>query len=126
MSALLRFSSVLTLVTRAVHVFAGGSECVDAMYASSFDSYPRETVYACWHLTSLHLALSAVVLLLAGLLPESEAWVTLARAVAAQYVLYALVFLHVARSSGLPQALLKLPQWIVFLPLGLLIGWATL
>ncbi len=126
MSSLLLFASALTLVTFAAHVFAGGSECVDAMYDSSFDSYPRETVYACWHLTSLHLGLSAAVLLLAGLFPGSEAWLTLARAVAVLFVLYALVFLQVARSSGLPQAFLKLAQWIVFLPLGLLIGWATL
>lgn len=126
MSLSLLLASAVAFVVLLAHVFSGGRECVDAMYASSFDSYPRETVYACWHIVSLHLALGVIVLLLAGLLPSSAAAWTLARAVGVLYVLYALVFLQVARSSGLPGGLRALPQWAVLLPLGLYVCWATL
>ncbi|MCP9944026.1 hypothetical protein LUX12_03255 [Streptomyces somaliensis] len=111
-------AGLLAAATAVVHVVAGGRSVVRPLLGSSLPAEPRRTLHAVWHLVTADLSLSSVVLL--ALAWASEPSTPLVLFIAAQYAAYAVVFLVVALTADWPRPLLRLPQWMLLLPVGVL------
>ena len=87
----------------AIHLVAGGAD-VAPLLASVLAEDPRFTLYAVWHLVTATLALLISVL----------------------WLCFGLVFLVVAFTQPGEGLLFKLPQWLLFIPVGALGLWGAL
>lgn len=114
---------VASLALMVVHVVGGGRDVARPMRAAKFDVVARDTMYVVWHAVSAQLGLAGVALVIVGLAP-SAATEPLVRAVATLYLVYAALFVAVARASRRRRALIELGQWMAFLPLGVA-GWVA-
>ncbi|MCU0490946.1 MAG: hypothetical protein MUD01_05140 [Chloroflexaceae bacterium] len=114
-------SGVLAAVTATVHIIVGGKEVTRPLLASAVDYVVKLTMYACWHLVSVALVLSALALLAVGAgLVNAPALVAF---VSALWILFGAVFLVVTLVVAQPRGLLRLPQWVLLLPVGVLGLW---
>ena len=114
-------SGVLAGATTIVHIVGGGKDVVRPLLESSLDDVVKLTLYACWHLVSVSLVLSSLVLLASGGgLVNSPSMVAF---VSTLWLLFGAVFVVVALSIAKPRGLLRLPQWILLLPVGALGLW---
>jgi hypothetical protein len=114
-------AGLLAAMTAAVHTFAGTYEVHAALLNSTLPKPLALLLYACWHLVTVTLCLSAWALLrpLRGRTAESHA--VLAAAIGTAWFLFGLVFLGVSLLvGGSWSMLLVLPQWLLLLPVGVL------
>jgi hypothetical protein len=119
----LLFAALLTTFIAAVHLFAGGADVAAPLLASSLEEEPRLTLYAVWHLVSLTLVLSAIALYVSALPQHAVASRYLALFISILWLGFGAVFLVVAFTQPGEGLLLKMPQWILFLPVGVLGLW---
>ena len=117
---------VFTLVLFVVHVTAGEKECARPMLAADYDATARWTMYVCWHAISAHLLLGGGALLWAGATDSAVVGPVLVAVISTLRLVYAALFLVLAFVSRIERGWLKLPQWMGFLPLGLIGWWAAL
>jgi hypothetical protein len=75
-------------------------------------------LYACWHIVTVVLLGSFVVLFVAVHLRRSASWVVAARFVGALWIAFGLVFVSVSLVFSGPAMLLILGQWILLIPIG--------
>ncbi|MFE9773713.1 hypothetical protein ACFYOV_18995 [Streptomyces sp. NPDC005931] len=103
----------------AIHVVAGGRDVVRPLLAGAVPEEPRRVLHAVWHMVTADLLLAAVALTWLGLRPHPAggpvAWL-----LAAHFVAYAVVFLAVSLTAGWSKPWLRLPQWLLLLPVGVL------
>ncbi len=122
MNRILLVTSLLAAFTAAVHTFVGTAEIQGPLLQSAL---PRELsllLYACWHLVSVTLTLSAVAFFIAArATPASPQPVT--QVLAGMWLCFGLVFIAVALRYADTSMLLKLPQWSLLLPVGALGLW---
>ncbi|MGW4757980.1 hypothetical protein [Streptomyces chartreusis] len=104
----------------AVHLVAGHRDVVRPLLACAFADEPKRVLHAVWHMVSVDLTLSAAVLVCLALADDTSATGLVAWFVAAHFVAYAVAFLVVTLSVGWPKPLLRLPQWILLLPVAVL------
>ena len=111
-------SGILAFFTAGAHVVAGGKEVARPLLEATMDETVKLTMYACWHLVSVSLILSSIALLANGFgffySPPIVAFIS------ALWLLYGIVFLVVNRCIASSPGLLRLPQWILLFPVGLL------
>ena len=119
-------AGVLCLFTALLHLIAGGRDVVRPLTAATMDETARGTLYACWHLVTAALFLSAMALLGLGLRPAYPGAQLLALGISLLFVAFALVFLCITWSRDWRPRLFKLPQWLLLLPVGLLALWGAL
>jgi hypothetical protein len=123
MNRALFFAALLAAFVAAVHVFVGTPEIEGPLLQSALPQEVRLLLYACWHLVSVTLTLSAAAFFIsarASCTPPSHHMVKL---VSYLWICFGLVFIVVALLySGTPM-LLKLPQWALLLPVGALGLW---
>jgi hypothetical protein len=113
-------SGVLAAIAAVIHIAAGGSEVARPLLESSVDQVVKLTMYACWHLVSVALVLSALALLASGsALVDSPLMVAY---ISTLWLLFGLVFLVVTLGMAKPRGLFRLPQWVLLVPVGVL-GW---
>lgn len=116
-------TAILAAFTAAVHVFVGTPEIEGPLLQSALPEEVRLLLYACWHLVSVTLTLSAAAFFVsarAGGTPPPHQMVKL---VSCLWLCFGLVFIVVALLySGAPM-LLKLPQWALLLSVGALGLW---
>jgi hypothetical protein len=113
-------AGLLALFTAAVHVVAGGRGIAAPLLASTLAEVPRITLYGVWHLVSLVLALSGAALLLAAR-PRALAparWMV--AFIGALWLGFGLVLLGIAALQPGGGWWLKLPQWLLLMPVGAL------
>lgn len=113
-------AGLLALFTAAVHVVAGGRGIAAPLLASTLAEVPRVTLYGVWHLVSLVLALSGAALLLAAR-PRALAparWMV--AFIGALWLGFGLVLLGIAALQPGGGWWLKLPQWLLLMPVGAL------
>lgn len=114
---------MLALGITAIHVVAGHESPLLPMLQAPFDEVAKRTMYAVWHIVSVDLALSAGGLMLAGILPRRYAVRgILPLFIGLHYLLWTVVFVVLAVTSSLPNPLVALPQWLLFLPVVVLSG----
>lgn len=113
-------AAALAGLTAGVHVFIGTPEIQEPLLRSQL---PREIallLYACWHLVSVTLCLSSAALALAARRPTNPSMIPLVRFVGASWTGFGLTFIVVALAMSGTDMALKLPQWTLLLPVGIL------
>lgn len=125
MNRLLVIAALLAAFTAAAHIFAGGTDVAVPLLASSIAEEPKLTLYAVWHMASVTLAMSAVALFVGSLPRHAYAARYLVLFVSALWCAFGVVFLVVVAIQPENGWLLKLPQWLLLFPVGLLGLWAA-
>ncbi|HAS6222303.1 TPA: hypothetical protein I7183_23140 [Vibrio vulnificus] len=118
-------SGLLGLFTSLVHVFAGQVDPVRPFLKSELEDIPKATLLACWHLVSVTLLASSIVLSYVGWYGLHEVYLS-TRLIGILYTLFALVFVLVGWFFFGGKVFFKLPQWILLLPIGLLAVYGTM
>ncbi|TDC83573.1 hypothetical protein E1193_08380 [Micromonospora sp. KC606] len=116
-------SGAVAGVTALIHVIAGGPDVVRALLGSTLPDEPMRTLHAVWHFVTADLLLSAVALLGLGLYPESNAPLVLF--IVAHFLAYAAAFVVVTLRAEWSRPLLRLPQWMLLLPVAILAAAGT-
>lgn len=120
MNGKLLCAGLLALFTAAVHLVAGGRGIATPLLASTLADVPRITMYGVWHLVSLVLALSGAALLVAArprALPAARWMVAF---IGLLWLGFGLVVLGIAALQPGSGWWLKLPQWVLLMPVGAL------
>lgn len=117
-SVALALASVLAIFTAALHALLGGREILRPVLASSLSREVRHVVEVVWHMLTWHLLLLGVAFGWAARSPAA-AWVTWVTVWGGVTCLgYAALFFGFALARF--GDLRRLPQWTLFLPMGLL------
>ncbi|MFF9012043.1 hypothetical protein ACF09C_03605 [Streptomyces sp. NPDC014870] len=120
MNGWLLAAGVTAFGVAAVHVVAGGRDVVRPLLSCGLADEPRRVLHAVWHMVSVDLVLSAAALVLLALTEDTSATGPMAWFVAAHFLAYAVVFLVVTLAVGWTRPLLRLPQWMLLLPVAVL------
>ncbi|MDH5902269.1 hypothetical protein AB4242_05135 [Vibrio splendidus] len=118
-------SGLLALFTTLVHVFAGQIDPVRPFLKSKLDDIPKATLLACWHLVSVTLFVSSLMLLYVGWYGIDSLYF-LIQLLGFLYILYASVFVAVGLYFFGAKVFVKLPQWTLLLPIGLLANYGAM
>ncbi|WP_114767914.1 hypothetical protein [Vibrio rhodolitus] len=117
MNIWLLIAGVLGIFTALVHVFAGQVDPVRPFLKSTLAEVPKATLLACWHLVSVTLISSSLVILYIAWFDFSLQYL-LVQFIGWLYVLFALVFISVGWYFFAHKVFFTLPQWILLLPIG--------
>ncbi|GAA1546973.1 hypothetical protein GCM10009730_65110 [Streptomyces albidochromogenes] len=103
----------------AIHAVAGGRDVVRPLLAGTISDEPRRVLHAVWHMVTadLILAAAALIWLSLGNRPGGD---TIAWLLAAHFVAYSGIFLAVSVAASWSKPLLRLPQWMLLLPVAVL------
>ncbi len=123
MNRILLSAAVLSLFTAIVHTFIGTPEIEEPLINSSLPLEVSLLLYACWHIVTVTLAMSAVAFFIAARIEPTEHTQYLAKLMAYMWILFGLVFIVIALGYSDTSMLLKLPQWSLLLPVGALGLW---
>ena len=118
-------SGLLALFTTLVHVFAGQIDPVRPFLKSKLDDIPKATLLACWHLVSVTLFVSSLMLLYVGWYGIDSLYF-LIQLLGFLYIMYASVFVAVGLYFFGAKVFVKLPQWILLLPIGFLANYGAM
>ncbi|KZN48414.1 hypothetical protein [Pseudoalteromonas luteoviolacea] len=112
-------AGILALLTAMIHIIAGQLDPIRPFLKSKLDKVVKATLLACWHMISLLLLVSAAFLIFAGwqMQPDLQLFV---QVVASLYIGFSIIFITVGGYFFKFQAMLKLPQWTLLLPVGCL------
>ncbi|MER8193423.1 hypothetical protein AB0N79_06265 [Streptomyces microflavus] len=120
MNGWLLAAGITALGVAAVHIVAGHRDVVRPLLSCGLGDEPKRVLHAVWHMVSIDLALSGLALLHLSLTDSTSGTGLVAWFVAAHFIAYAAAFLLVTLSVGWPRPLLRLPQWILLLPVAAL------
>lgn len=105
---------VINLFTAFLHIIGGQLSLVDPMVASNLDSQVKTELVAAWHMVTIILFASSLVLLRQGFAPSKPSSAVVI-SIGYLYTLFALTFIVVSLAYGM-----FAPQWILLLPIGVL------
>ncbi|MFE9399302.1 hypothetical protein [Streptomyces flavidovirens] len=112
-------AGVTAAAVAAVHMIAGGRDVVRPLLLGDVPAEPRRVLHAVWHMVSADLLLAAAALIWLSVSDrpggDAMAWF-----IAAHFVAYSVVFLVVTLAASWSKPLLRLPQWILLLPVAVL------
>jgi hypothetical protein len=120
MNRTLLFTAILAAFTAAVHIFVGTPEIQKPLLQSALPQEVRLLLYTCWHLVSVTLSLSAVAFFVSAFANLSDSSRNMVKLVSFMWLCFGFVFVAVALLHSGVSMLLKLPQWILLLPVGAL------
>ncbi len=109
----------LCFLTALLHLIGGHFDPVKPFLQSDVNPVTKATLYACWHMVTIVL-FSSALLIIYGALDQKQSLETAISFVSIQYILFALIFLVVAKRLALSNKLLSLPQWILLAPIGVM------
>ncbi|MEV7081967.1 hypothetical protein AB0N88_26085 [Streptomyces sp. NPDC093516] len=118
MNGWLLTAGTVAAATTLIHATAGGRTVLRPLLHSTVAAEPKHTLHVVWHMVTADLLLSSIALLaLAFTTTPSTALVLF---IAAHYLAYAVLFLAITLTTDWPRPLLKLPQWLLLLPVAVL------
>ncbi len=121
MNWLLFVSGIVGLITTVGHFTAGSRGYMKPTLQAEFDPVARKIMHCAFHYISAFMVLSTLALLGTGLgLAEGPGWSLVARFIAVHYAAFAAIQIVIALTSGIDRSLLKLFQWILFIPIAVL------
>ncbi|GGW84497.1 hypothetical protein [Streptomyces galilaeus] len=120
MNGWLLAAGITALGVAAVHIVGGHRDVVRPLLSCGLADEPKRVLHAVWHMVSIDLVLSGFALLYLSLEDGMSDTGLVAWFVAAHFIAYAAAFLVVTLSVGWPRPLLRLPQWILLLPVAAL------
>ncbi|MDN3293847.1 hypothetical protein QWM81_07280 [Streptomyces ficellus] len=103
----------------AIHAVAGGRDVVRPLLTGNLPDEPRRVLHAVWHMVTADLALAAVALIWLAL-AEPVGGAMVAWLLAAHFLAYTGVFLAVTMAADWSKPWLRLPQWMLLLPVAAL------
>ncbi|MFJ6636508.1 hypothetical protein ACIQMR_34815 [Streptomyces sp. NPDC091376] len=110
----------LATVTALIHLVVGERDVVRPLLGSSLQAEPRRTLHGVWHFATVDLLFSGLTLIALATRPTANAPLVLF--IAAHFLAYAAVFLVITLRAGWSRPLLRLPQWMLLLPVAALAG----
>ncbi|MEU3430707.1 hypothetical protein [Streptomyces gardneri] len=120
MNGWLLAAGITALGVAVVHIVGGRRDVVRPLLSCGLADEPKRVLHAVWHMASVDLVLSGLALLYLSLTDGAPGTGLVAWFVAAHFIAYAAAFLVVTLSVGWPRPLLRLPQWILLLPVAAL------
>lgn len=123
MNRTLLFTSILATFTAAVHIFVGTPEIQEPLLRSALPQEISLLLYACWHLVSVTLSLSALAFFISARANLAGSSRNMVKLVSYMWLCFGLVFIAIALLHSGVSMLLKLPQWTLLLPVGALGLW---
>jgi len=118
---LLFAAGLLAALTALVHTVAGTYDVHSPLLNSNLPQPLSLLLYACWHLVTVTLCLSAWGLLWPPNPRTLQTQAVLSGAIGITWMLFGVVFVTVALLiGGSPALLLALPQWMLLVPAGAL------
>ncbi|MGI5447500.1 hypothetical protein ACQEVM_17275 [Streptomyces sp. CA-243310] len=120
MNGWLLAAGITALGVAAVHIVGGHRDVVRPLLSCGLADEPKRVLHAVWHMVSVDLVLSGLALLHLALSDGTAETDLVAWFVAAHFIAYAVAFLAVTLSVDWPRPLLRLPQWILLLPVAAL------
>ncbi|MBQ4834717.1 hypothetical protein J8L70_15970 [Pseudoalteromonas sp. MMG010] len=112
-------AGIIGLFTACVHIFAGQIDPVRPFLKSDLPDIPKATLLGCWYMVSVTLLISGLVLTYAGWFNLSS-FQNIIIGISVNFIIFSLVFIAVGWYFFKSQVFLKLPQWILLLPIGTL------
>lgn len=119
MNTLIFLAGVICLFTSIVHIFAGQVDPVRPFLKSDLPDIPKATLLGCWHMVSAILVISGFALSYIGWFNLSS-FQNLVVGISCSFIIFSLVFIAVGWHFFKFQTFIKLPQWILLLPIGVL------
>jgi len=110
----------LAAFTAILHTIFGTAEVHTPLLRSTLLPEVNLLLYACWHIVTVLLVGSSIILFMAVYRGRSLPWTVAARLVGAVWIASGLVFIGVALAFATPAMLLTLGQWILLIPIGCL------
>jgi hypothetical protein len=120
MNRTLFFTAILAAFTAGVHIFVGTPEIQNPLLQSALPQEISLLLYTCWHLVSVTLSLSAVAFFVSAIANLTDSSRNMVKLVSYMWLGFGFVFITVALLHSGVSMLLKLPQWILLLPVGVL------
>jgi hypothetical protein len=120
MNRTLLFTALLAAFTAAVHIFVGTPEIQKPLLQSALPQEVSLLLYTCWHLVSVTLSLSAAAFFVSAFANITDSSRNMVKLVSYMWLGFGVVFITVALLHSGVSMLLKLPQWILLLPVGAL------
>jgi len=108
-------ASVLSGMTALLHIFGGGKSTAKPLLESSLDDEAKYTNYYCWHIVTIIIITMAVCFFLAA---RSERFLELgmlSSVLSIAFGLWSCLLIYIKKLKPF-----GLPQWLIFLPIGLL------
>lgn len=116
MNAALLAGAALAAVTAGIHLIAGHVDPVRPLLACNLAETPKRTMHAVWHMVTADLVLTAAAMSYLGIVaPDGTRLAALL--IAGRFLCYAVVFIVITLSVRWPRPLLRLPQWMLLLPI---------
>ncbi|MFC1523730.1 hypothetical protein ACFL6N_02955 [Thermodesulfobacteriota bacterium] len=116
MNTLIVVSGIFALLTTMGHFAVGSKKFLKPMLEASFDPIAHKIMHCVFHYVSAFLILSTVALLAIGTGMITDQGTSLVvRFIAANYAVFAVWQIALASTSGIPNGLLKLFQWVFFI-----------
>ncbi|NTS76815.1 hypothetical protein HR060_08015 [Catenovulum sp. SM1970] len=112
-------AGVVGIFTSFVHIFAGQVDPVRPFLKSDLAEVPKATLLGCWHMVSAILLLSGSALAYIGWY-NLTGWQNVVAGISVSFVIFSFVFIAVGWSFFKLQTFIKLPQWVLLLPIGVL------
>ena len=111
MKWLVFIAGIICGVAVILHLTVARKQAVSPMIDVSFDPVAKRLMHCQFHFTSTFACLSAIMMILVGL-GIWPGFVAVLYFIAVNNLIQALVLFFIALTSGIPKALLKMPQWI--------------
>lgn len=108
-------AGVLNLITALIHTILGHFDLILPFVDLEFEVPLKAILHACWHMVTVMLFFSSIILLYIGIRPQKYASSQISILLGVLYVAFSLVFIIMSIAYGL-----FLPQWVLLLPIGIL------
>ncbi|PAY00990.1 hypothetical protein CKO50_13060 [Pseudoalteromonas sp. HM-SA03] len=112
-------AGIIALLTSLIHIFAGQLDPIRPLLKSNLPDIGKATLLSCWHLVSTILVLCGVSLSIIGWY-DLDSFHHLVIGISICFIIFSVVFILVGWYFFKLQTFIKLPQWILLLPIGIL------
>lgn len=112
-------AGLIGLFTALVHIVAGQVDPVRPFLKSELSEVPKATLLACWHMVSAVLIICGAVLTYVGWFNLQSSYHAVA-GISLTYIIFSFVFIIVGWYFFGYRSFIKLPQWILLMPIGTL------
>jgi hypothetical protein len=115
MNWVITISGIFALLTTIGHFVVGSKEFLRPMLEATFEPAAKKVMHCVFHYISTFLVLTTIVLLAIGTGSiKVQGSTTLVQFIAVNYSVFAIWQLVLASTSGIPNGVFKLFQWVFF------------
>ncbi len=115
MNWLITISGIFALFTTVGHFAVGSKQFLKPMLEASFDPVAKKVMHCVFHYISTFLILSTITLLATGVgVVDIQHSAKVVQFIAINYAVFAIWQIILAITSGIPNGVFKLFQWVFF------------